>query len=127
MGTGYPDRGNGTIDPVNGSPIGGSVATIAAAGSTQADATALTGAINKVTAADGTKGAILPACTDDSRLTTRVVVWNSAAAVLKVYPNTGGTVNGGSANAATSLAANTVAEFILFDADTWIANEAAQA
>lgn len=123
----YTDRSNGVNDPVTGAPMLGTVGTVAAAGSAQGDATALPYALNKVTAGDATKGVILPACTDTARLGTPIVVVNNAAAVLKVYPNTGGTVNGGSANAAVSLAANTIAVFWLYAADTWWANEAAQA
>lgn len=123
----YTDRSNGQQDPVTNAPMLGTVGTVAAAGSVQGDATALGYAVNKVTAANATKGVILPACTDTARLGTEIVVWNSAAAVLKVYPNTGGTVNAGSANAATSLAANTIGRFILYAADTWIASESVEA
>lgn len=123
----YTDRNNGDRDPVNSGPLGGLVQTLAATGSTQTDAAQITGELVKVTGADATKGVKLPACTDTQRLTTSITVWNSAAAVLKVYGATGGVINGGSANAATSCAANTVMVFRLFAADTWIASEAPQA
>ena len=66
------------------------VVTVAAAGSTEADATSLTGSTNVVTAADGTKGVILPRGKRD----TSVRVINSVAgSSLLVYPDTDGQIN----------------------------------
>ena len=82
------------------------LATIAAAGTVQGDATALSSgtAIRfNVTGGDGTKGVILPALA----ATTGAVIeiFNNAASALKVYPATGGKINGGSANAAVLVGA----------------------
>lgn len=81
----------------------GGVAAVAAAGSAQADAGALTGAINVVSAADDAKGVVLPTSLAESDV---VVVVNTVSnKVLKVYPPLAGAINGGSANAAVSLRA----------------------
>lgn len=88
--------------------------TVAAAGSTVADAAAVPSAdMVTVTAADGTKGVILLARTAGSR----VLIKNNSASILKVYPPTGAAINALSANASISIAANTPAEFC-FDSAT---------
>lgn len=90
---------------------------VAAAGSTQANATALTYRNNNVTAADGTKGVVLPAIADAGHM---VVVYNSVATNgLKVYPATGGTINGGSANAAVVIEGKTLAIFVASSSGNW--------
>jgi hypothetical protein len=79
--------------------------TTAAAGTTAADAGALPPAksILPVSGADGTKGVILDI--HDAYLGNMVRVANLVStAVLKVYPPTGGTINGAAANAAASSA-----------------------
>ncbi len=94
----------------------GSVGSVAAAGSTQSDAAALTYTINNVTAADGTKGVLLPAAAAG----LYVEVYNSVATNgLKVYPATSDTINGGSANAAITTEGKTHAIFRAMDATNW--------
>lgn len=90
------------------------VQTVAAAGSTNADAGAITsnGPTNVilVTAADATKGAILPAATAG----TIFVVKNrdSENAILKIYPPSGAQINALTATTgALSMAAKTCAVF----------------
>jgi len=95
---------------------GPNVAAPAAAGSSQADGVALVSEVNFVSGADATKGAILPPTPVVGR---RVRVINTAAAVLKVYPATGGTINALSANAAISMAANTSADFEASSTTQW--------
>jgi len=102
----------------------GGVTTGLTAGATQtaAGATALTGAFNTVTvvAADN-DGVILPAGRGQG---DRVLVANlDAAQDIKVYPNTGGTINGGSANAALVVGQQQVAEFVQLGTDglSWVA------
>ena len=72
--------------------IGGSTA---ASGSTAGDAATLpaaTGLFYPTTAADGTKGVKIHA---NDKVTGRLlIIGNTAAAVLKVYPPTGGNING---------------------------------
>ena len=82
----------------------GGVGTLAAAGSVQANAAQIAAATTTVTGADGTKGVILPATPVVGQ---EVSVINTAGSTLKVYPDssgTGGTINGGSANASVNLA-----------------------
>jgi hypothetical protein len=116
MSTGYTDRGNGFTDPTTEAPLNGTKGTIAAAGSSRTDATAIAYAHNEVTAADGTKGVILPTVTDNSRLTTIVRVHNASASALLVYPGTAGVIDNGSANASVSIAARATGHFFLYDA-----------
>lgn len=80
-------------------------ASTAAAGSTTADAGVLpaaTGAVYITSAADGTKGVRVHA--DDKVTERRLYIVNPVAAVLKVYPPSGGTINAGAADAAFSSA-----------------------
>ncbi len=93
---------------------------LAAAGSAQTDAGQITVASNGlvvVSAADGTKGVILPKPTRNGYV---VHIKNNVNAVLKVYPATGGIVNALSANAAISQAALTAASYrYSLSADAW--------
>lgn len=66
------------------------VTTVAAAGSDETDATALTAAKNMVTAADGAKGVILPVAQVDMAVEVVNTVSNQD---LLVYPNTGAQIN----------------------------------
>lgn len=94
------------------------VASIAAAGSAQGDATAVTAGINTVSAADGTKGVILPA----AKAGLQIEVYNEHATNgLKVYPATGDDINDGSANAAVTTEGKTRAVFVGLDTATWAA------
>lgn len=89
-----------------------SLGTVAATGTTQADAAALTNGTNVVTGANGTAGVQLPA---PSYVGQEVAVINTAASGLKVYADnggTGGTVNGGASNAAATLAASKGATYV---------------
>lgn len=69
--------------------LGGQGVSIAAAGSSQTDATAMVSSIAIVTAADGTKGVILPA----GAIGDELWVFNSSASTLKVYPPVGAAVS----------------------------------
>lgn len=104
----------------------GKVGTIAAAGNSQATGTAVTSGVQIVTGADATKGVVLPA-TSAVDIGSVVFVVNNVAAILKVYPATGGTINGASANAALSVNASSLGIFICTAADTWYAVEPALA
>lgn len=99
-------------------------ASTAAAGSATGDATVLpaaTASVYPTSGADGTKGVRLHA--DDNVTGRRIFVTNTAAAVLKVYPPTGGTVNGGAANAAVSSVSGKGVYLVCIDgtAGTWAA------
>lgn len=81
-------------------------ASTAAAGTTTADAGALpagTASVYPTTAADGTKGVVVNVA---DKVTGRTLFIGNGVAnqVLKVYPAAGGTINGGSADAAFSSA-----------------------
>jgi hypothetical protein len=90
--------------------VSGPVTTVAAAGSTNADAAAIAAAtyICVVTAADGTKGVILPTMVDGQTIKVK----NNAGSILKIYPFSGAAINGLTATTgALSMAANTIADF----------------
>lgn len=95
---------------ITGSIVSGPVTTVAAAGSTNADAAAVPANtyICVVTAGDGTKGVILPAMVDGQTIKVK----NNAGAVLKVYPFSGAAINGLTATTGSlNMAANTIADF----------------
>lgn len=94
------------------------VGTVAAAGSAQGDAAALTNAVTYVTAADGTKGVVLPAAAAG---TLRLVYNTHATNGLKVYPASGDDVNDGTGDAAVTIEGKTLAIFLALDASTWAA------
>lgn len=94
---------------------------ITAAGSTLGTATVLTSKFNKVTTAAASTGVSLPA---NAAAGDVVVVQNSGANALSVYPATAaGTIAGGSAGAAVSLATTTEKTqqqiFICWGNDVW--------
>jgi hypothetical protein len=91
---------NGGATVANAKTLKLDVGTIAAAGTTQGDATAVVDQISYVTASDDAKGIILPAST----VGTAYDIFNTVASKkLLVYPNSGGAINGGSANAAVVM------------------------
>jgi hypothetical protein len=95
-----------------------SVETVAAAGSTQADAgqiAATTNALIEATGADATKGVKLPAALAGRFL----LVKNNANAVLKVWPTTGDGINAIAVDSNIALAAFTSAIFAAKDGTTW--------
>lgn len=98
-----------------------SAVTISAAGSTLATATPLTSRFNKVTTVAASAGVSLPVGVGVGEV---VVVQNSGSNALSVYPATAtGTIAGGSAGAAVSLAVTTEktqhAMFICWGNDVW--------
>lgn len=102
---------------------GGKTAVVAALGTLQGDAAALLGAVNAVTGADGAKGVILPV----GKPGMSIDVINAGAAILKVYPETGGAINGGGANTAFSVGQNRRAKFVCSALLTWYVDAAAGA
>jgi hypothetical protein len=82
---------------------GGGYATLAATGSAQGDAAAVVASMTLATAADGTKGVILPA----AEVGDECWIFNNSGSTLKVYPPAGSAIavpgtGVGSANAAFS-------------------------
>lgn len=107
-------------DVIEAGPIvsGGAANAVAANGSTQGTAAALTGALNVVSGADGTKGVILgtPAAS------VTIQVYNATATNgLKVYPHSGGDINDGTQDAAITIEGKTLATFVGLDSTTWAA------
>lgn len=81
----------------------GSVATgLTATGTTQATALLLTSAINGFGTVGGSSGCRLPT---GASLGDAYVIYNGGSSSLSMYPPLGGTINGGSTNAAVALAA----------------------
>jgi hypothetical protein len=102
----------------------GDIAAVAAAGSAQGDAGDLTGVVNNVSGADGTKGVVLPAAAAG----LVVLVYSSVATNgLKVYPASGDDINDGSTDAAVTIEGKTFALFVALDATTWAAMYTADA
>lgn len=91
------------------------VATVAAAGSLQGDAGAIAKTVTYVTAADGTKGVVLP--TAAAGLV--YVVYNKDANILKLYPGSSDSINNQSANAAILVPGWSVAVCVATDATIW--------
>lgn len=98
------------------SSIGVTPGTVAATGSTNADAAALGYGFNLVTAADATKGVILP----NAAIGTMIYVKNSSASALKVYPDASAAINALTATTgAYSMAAQTTSIFYAYSANQW--------
>lgn len=74
-------------------------AIIAAAGSVQGDATLIAALVNIVTTVGAGEGVVLPA--SSALFNRRITNWGANS--LKIYPNSGGTINGGAANSPVTL------------------------
>lgn len=98
--------------------IGGHELAVAAAGNSQATATALTGAVNVVTSATATSadGVVLPS---DFAAGDMLLVVNTTAVALDVFPPSGGAINGASADAAKALAANMSGLYVSLGSGNW--------
>ena len=106
--------------------IGGSGGSVAATGSTQADAATIVASVSIVTAADGTKGVILPAVGAGESVT----IFNNSASTLKVYPPTGAAItvvgtSTGSANTAHSALTFKTVTYLCQSATQWFATVSA--
>jgi len=91
---------------------------LTSAGTTQADALAITADVNVFGTVGASSGAILQAPAPSGGDT--VLVKNGGANALLVYPQSGGTIDGGSANAAYSVAAGETAMFIAVSSTAWL-------
>lgn len=92
------------------------VGTIAAAGSAQGDAEAIVNQVSYVTAADGTKGVVLPSAEAGALY---VVYSTVATSGLLIYPASGDDINDGTSNAAVTIEGKTMAIFVGMDDTTW--------
>ena len=90
--------------------------SITAAGTVQGDATALTKTYNVVTTATADQGIKLP--TAAAGLV--YIVTNSTSVNVKVYPNTSGTINSGTTNAAIDLPAGASTQLVGTSSTNWI-------
>jgi hypothetical protein len=90
-------------------------ATVAATGTNQATAAAITTGFTLVSAADATVGVLLPAAAAGKIC----IVKNNAAAVLKVWPAGTNAINAISASTNIAMASLTSAVFVAYDATTW--------
>ncbi len=91
--------------------------TVAAAGSTVADAAQLSAGLTIVTGANGTVGVKLPATPEPG---TEVYIKGTTAGVLKVWPDAAATINAIGSNGALSLASDAVpAHFIATSPTQW--------
>lgn len=102
------------------------VGTIAAAGADETDATPVTSGFQIVTGADAAKGVILPEATAVD-IGSVIAISNAVAAVLLVYPASGGTINAAAADAALSQNASSLGLYFCTGVDTWVAIEVARA
>lgn len=90
--------------------------TLAATGSTQGDAAAITTDAVHVTGADGTKGVILP-----NTAAAIIIVKNEALlSSLKVYPNSGASIGSGAANAAHTMSGSTYYMYTRTSSTQWV-------
>jgi hypothetical protein len=111
---------NGFEGDITGDVVGSvtlPVETVAAAGSGATTATAATVyGIIVATGADGTKGIKLPTAAAGKQ----VVVKNTVAQVLKVYPGTSDKINGGTATTGSlDMASGTSTLLFAYDAENW--------
>jgi hypothetical protein len=91
------------------------VAAVAAAGSNQGNAAALSEGLNVVSAADGTKGVRLPTAVAGMV----VIVKNTVAGALKIYPATGGAINAITADSEYSITNLTSTMLVASSATQW--------
>ena len=90
-------------------------ATVAAAGSTQANAAAVSDGFTLVTAADGTKGVVLPAAVAGRT----VILKNNAGSTLKVWPASGDGINAITVDSNFTMLTVTACLFVAYDSTTW--------
>ena len=104
------DAGGNIVFAGSGGFVAYGVTTgITAAGSTQGTATAITRPINVIsTVSSGANGIVLPTVPAG----TRILIVNTSANALNVYPTSGAVVNSGSTNAAYSQPAGARLEYI---------------
>ena len=114
--TGAITATGGVVGTVTGTPIVAS-ATVAATGSDQAGAAAITTGFTLVTAANNAKGVKLP--TAAAGLVCFVKNGDAANDILLVYPFSGDGINAVAVNSAYNMAAKTACIFVAYDATTW--------
>jgi hypothetical protein len=96
--------------------VGGIASVTAGTTQTQGGAAALTGAVNLVTTGNANDGVRLPA---DRSAGDILYVVNHSNAIARVYPSTGGAINGGSTNAHVNLRANSMGVYLSLGGGNW--------
>ena len=100
---------------VGGSSTLSTSATVTAAGSDQSGATALTKSYNIVTTATADQGVVLPDCV----VGLEAFLLNDTSVNVKIYPASGESIDGGSANAAVDLAPGHSLKLVGVSATKW--------
>jgi hypothetical protein len=90
-------------------------ASVTAAGTVQGDATALSNTYNVVSSATADQGVKLPTAASGLLYT----VTNGTSVNVKLYPNTSGTINAGSANASIDLPAGVTSCLVGTSSTNW--------
>jgi hypothetical protein len=93
----------------------GVAATVSAAGSVQGDATAITKTYNIISSGSANQGIKLPTAAAGLVIN----VYNVTGNTIKVYPNTSGTIDGGSANASVDLVTANGVEYVGTSSTAW--------
>ena len=91
------------------------VTAVAAAGTNQGNAAALSEGLNVVSAADGTKGVRLPTAVAGAT----AIVKNTAAGALLIYPATGAAINAVAVNGSYSITNLTSTMLVASSATQW--------
>jgi hypothetical protein len=103
-------------NPIATLPVSG---TVAATGSAQNNAAALTAITNLITMTGNNQGVILPA---GRNVFDQCNVANNTTVNVCVYPPVGGKLNNEATNAPCIMAANTVITFFCIDGTNWLAD-----
>lgn len=93
---------------------------LTAAGSTQADALAITADTNVCTTVASGTGVRLPAFVNAGDIDESMIIVNGGANSLSIYPASGSKINNLSADAAYALAAGKSVEVIRVSATQWV-------
>jgi hypothetical protein len=102
---------------LTGNLMRSNAAAVAAAGTTQGTATALTADQNNIATGTANQGVILPTGLPGMRN----LVWNSTGATIKIYPPGTGQIDAAGASTAVTLtSAHRAAEFFCQSANTWV-------
>lgn len=96
--------------------VGGIAAVTAGTTQTQAGAAALTGAVNLVTTGNANDGVRLPSNRSAGDI---LYIVNNSTNAAKVYPPTGGAINGGSANADVLLRGRSMGVYLSLGGGNW--------
>ena len=104
--------------------------SLTALGNSQGTALLLPTDFNVFGTVAGSTGALLPLAVDNTTIgivqpTDTIIVVNHGASSLSVYPQVGGKIANGSANAAFAVASNKTATFLYLGSNGWAASVSA--